>query len=221
MQARRGDRSRNGTAREDGGKRESGVRRCAREKTSEAENRESGGIRALISVSGPPRGTKEGGGVNSRDINSVLALGGLHRRKLRAEGEYYPPFSVSPRDQRLSIPPSFPFPSPPSPLLSPSCPTVASSNATTLSARGWGGVTNQRLAIVNSTCAVKQLINKRLFTSCAHGVLARTQREHIFPPRDDECGADNAADRWTTSGSFGIKIKKIPILYSEITSYGW
>lgn len=30
-----------------------------------------------------------------------------------------------------------------------------------------GGVTNQRLAIVNSTCAVKQLINKRLFTSCA------------------------------------------------------
>lgn len=166
-------------------------------------------------------GRKEGGGVNSRDINSVLALGGLHRRKLRAEGEYYPPFSVSPRDQRLSIPPSFPFPSPPSPLLSPSCPTVASSNATTLSARGWGGVTNQRLAIVNSTCAVKQLINKRLFTSCAHGVLARTQREHIFPPRDDECGADNAADRWTTSGSFGIKIKKIPILYSEITSTGW
>ena len=29
------------------------------------------------------------------------------------------------------------------------------------------GVTNQRLAIVNSTCAVKQLINKRLFTSYA------------------------------------------------------
>lgn len=60
MQARRGDRSGNGTAREDGGKRESDVRRCAREKTSEAENRESGGIRALISVSGPSRGDEKG-----------------------------------------------------------------------------------------------------------------------------------------------------------------
>lgn len=29
----------------------------------------------------------EKGGANSRDINSVLALGGLQKRKLRAEGE--------------------------------------------------------------------------------------------------------------------------------------
>lgn len=36
-----------------------------------------------------------------------------------------------------------------------------------------GGVTNQRLAIVNSTCAVKQLINKRLFTSCARSCFTR------------------------------------------------
>lgn len=35
-------------------------------------------------------GRKGGGGANSRDINSVLALGGLHRRKLRAEGESIP-----------------------------------------------------------------------------------------------------------------------------------
>lgn len=72
-----------------GGERERTVGRCAREKTSEAENRESGGIRALISVLGPSRGDEKGG-ANSRDINSVLALGGLQRRKLRAEGEYYP-----------------------------------------------------------------------------------------------------------------------------------
>lgn len=80
--------------------------------------------------------------------------------------------------------------------------------------RGWEGVTNQRLAIVNSTCAVKQLINKRLFTSCAHGVLARTQRtqrERIIPPRDDECGADNAVGRWTTRSRSGLKLKKMPI----------
>lgn len=39
-------------------------------------------------------------------------------------------------------------------------------------ATGWEvGVTNQRLAIVNSTCAVKQLINKRLFTSSRWRVL--------------------------------------------------
>jgi len=44
----------------DGGERENGGTRCAREKTSEAENRESGGIRALISVLGPSRGTKRG-----------------------------------------------------------------------------------------------------------------------------------------------------------------
>lgn len=162
-------------------------------------------------------GRKGGGGANSRDINSVLALGGLHRRKLRAEGEsipFLPAANVYPSLRRSPFLPLLPSPPPPSL-------TDASSNATTLDARGWGGVTNQRLAIVNSTCAVKQLINKRLFTSCTHGVLARTQREHIFPPRDDECGADNAADRWTTSGSSGIKIKKCLSLYSEIASTDW
>lgn len=128
-----------------------------------------------------------------------------------------------PRGNTIPLSPSLPstnvYPSlrrsPPSPR-APRSPTQ-----TTLGARGWGGVTNQRLAIVNSTCAVKQLINKRLFTSCAHGVLARTQREHIFPPRDDECDADNATDRWTTSGSSGIKIKKCLSLYSEIAFTGW
>lgn len=162
-------------------------------------------------------GRKGGGGANSRDINSVLALGGLHRRKLRAEGEsipFLPAANVYPSLRRSPFLPLLPSPPPPSL-------TDASSNATTLDARGWGGVTNQRLAIVNSTCAVKQLINKRLFTSCTHGVLARTQREHIFPPRDDECGADNAADRWTTSGSSGIKIKKCLSLYSKIASTDW
>ncbi|KYN13424.1 hypothetical protein ALC57_14437 [Trachymyrmex cornetzi] len=37
----------------------------------------------------------EKGGANSRDINSVLALGGLQRRKLRAEGEYRPPSTAT------------------------------------------------------------------------------------------------------------------------------
>lgn len=103
-------------------------------------------------------GRKGGGGANSRDINSVLALGGLQRRKLRAEGEYYPlPFPPACSSRPMSIPP-----------LPPCLATTA--NATTLArAKGGRGVTNQRLAIVNSTCAVKQLINKRLFTSCARG----------------------------------------------------
>lgn len=95
---------------------------------------------------------------------------------------------------------------------------AASTNVTTLGARGWEGVTNQRLAIVNSTCAVKQLINKRLFTSCARGVLARTQRtqrERIFLPRDDECGADNATGRWTTRGRSGLKLKKCLSLFGD------
>jgi len=99
----------------------------------------------------------------------------------------------------------------------PSC-TATSSNVTTLGARGWEGVTNQRLAIVNSTCAVKQLINKRLFTSCARGVLARTQRtqrERIFPPRDDECGADNGRRPLDHPGSLGIKIKKCLSLFGD------
>ena len=42
-----------------------------------------------------------------------------------------------------------------------------------------GGVTNQRLAIVNSTCAVKQLINKRLFTSCARSRRRRRWRRLV------------------------------------------
>lgn len=50
-----------------------------------------------------------------------------------------------------------------------------------------GGVTNQRLAIVNSTCAVKQLINKRLFTSCARSRQRRRRwrwrRLAGWPPR--------------------------------------
>jgi len=151
----------------------------------------------------------EKGGANSRDINSVLALGGLQRRKLRAEGEYCPLSPASPCNPRVSIPPS----------LFPPCP-AASTNVTTLGAQGWEGVTNQRLAIVNSTCAVKQLINKRLFTSCARGVLARTQSERIFPPRDDECGADNAAGHWTTRGRSGLKLKNA-YLCSEIVRTGW
>ncbi|KOX69431.1 hypothetical protein WN51_05594 [Melipona quadrifasciata] len=35
------------------------------------------------------------GGANSRDINSVLALGGLQGRKLRAEGVASPPASLA------------------------------------------------------------------------------------------------------------------------------
>lgn len=88
--------------------RASGVRRRARERKRRAKRRTE---RAEASARSFPfrgrRGGRKGaGGANSRDINSVLALGGLHRRKLRAKGEYYPPFSVSPRDQHLSIPPS-------------------------------------------------------------------------------------------------------------------
>lgn len=117
MQARRGDRSGNGTTREDvgGGKRES---RCATvcegKDERSGEPRERRHPRAHFrfgTVEGNEKGRR--GGVNSRDINSVLALGGLQRRKLRAEGEYYPPFSVSPLDQRSSHPSVvFPFLSP-------------------------------------------------------------------------------------------------------------
>lgn len=200
MEARRGDRSRNKTASGWRRARET-VGRCAREKTSEAENRESGGIRALISVLGPSRGTKRG--VLTREILIPC------QRQEGCRSENYvprgsPPSPASPCNPRVSIPPS----------LFPPCP-VASTNVTTLGARGWEGVTNQRLAIVNSTCAVKQLINKRLFTSCARGVLARTQSERIFPPLDDECGADNAAGRWTTRGRSGLKLKNT-YLCSEI-----
>jgi len=116
MEVRRGDRSRNGTARgwrrsgggrgrERGRGKRNGVRGKRR---SEAESRESGGIRALISVLGPSKGDEKGG-ANSRDINSVLAPGGLQRRKLRAEGEYYP---SPPRDPRY--PAVVPPPPPPS-----------------------------------------------------------------------------------------------------------
>jgi len=148
---------------------------------SEAESRESGGIRALISVLGPSKGDEKGG-ANSRDINSVLAPGGLQRRKLRAEGEYYPSPSQPALSRRRSL-------SPPLPSLPASPPVlrrVSPERPPSRARREWGGVTNQRLAIVNSTCAVKQLINKRLFTSRIRGVHARA-----FPPRDDECEADN------------------------------
>lgn len=161
------------------------------------------------------------GGANSRDINSVLALGGLHG------GENYVPTGVAGALQHLSslstlvslaslslslcfssslliflpVPlPLFPFlsahpsfsiypaafhHSPPTQRrisLESATPARFRRNSHPLSfqlpcpayplAVGGrtveepaGGVTNQRLAIVNSTCAVKQLINKRLFTS--------------------------------------------------------
>lgn len=164
MEVRRGDRSRNGVARGWRKTREreraggnDGATVC--EGKDEAKRRAE---RAEASARSFPfwgrRGGRKaggGGGANSRDINSVLAPGGLQRRKLRAEGEYYSRIPLRP----AFIPPSFP------PSLSPSIPPppplpLPRSNHPH-ARRGWlGGVTNQRLAIVNSTCAVKQLINK-------------------------------------------------------------
>lgn len=124
------------------------------------------------------------GGANSRDINSVLALGGLQGRKLRwLGGEPSPPASLILLPSLVS-PPPLTYPS----SSSSSSPLRGRSS---VSRHPWlrfrrstppspqtGGVTNQRLAIVNSTCAVKQLINKRLFTSCARSCFTRIIYTH-------------------------------------------
>lgn len=187
------------------------------------------------------------GGANSRDINSVLALGGLHR------GENYVPTGVVGALQHLSslstlvslaslslsfsssllilfpVPlPLFPFlPAHPSFSIYPaafhhslrrhnvasasSLPPLHDSGATLTPVPAApsrmplvvggrtveepaGGVTNQRLAIVNSTCAVKQLINKRLFTSrgprAGRARLALPRRPDFrFCERNNECVA--------------------------------
>lgn len=126
------------------------------------------------------------GGANSRDINSVLALGGLQGRKLRWLGGGQPSSVSHPPRLSLVSPSPIPPPPPPPPSFTP-CVDVAASAATPGCDSGAappppspqtveepaGGVTNQRLAIVNSTCAVKQLINKRLFTSCARSCFTR------------------------------------------------
>lgn len=111
MEVRRGDRSRNRTAKrtvesgKGGGKESEGVRQCAREKTRRnGEPRERRHPRAHFRF-GAVEGDEKGG-ANSRDINSVLAPGGLQRRKLRAEGEYYPRVPLRP----AFIPASFPPP---------------------------------------------------------------------------------------------------------------
>lgn len=70
-----------------------------------------------------------------------------------------------------------------------------------------GGVTNQRLAIVNSTCAVKQLINKRLFTSCARSRQRRRRwrwrRLAGWPP--DVCARISTAETYFCSSADGYR----------------
>lgn len=79
----------------DGGERENGGTVFEGKDERSGEPRERRHPRAHFRF-GAVEGDENGGGegsANSRDINSVLALGGLQRRKLRAEGEYYPPAS--------------------------------------------------------------------------------------------------------------------------------
>lgn len=116
----------------------------------------------------------------------MLALGGLQGRKLRWLGGGQPSSVSHPPRLSLVSPSPIPPPPPPLPSFTP-CVDVAASAATPGCDSGAappppspqtveepaGGVTNQRLAIVNSTCAVKQLINKRLFTSCARSCFTR------------------------------------------------
>lgn len=82
----------------DGGERENGGTVCKGKDERSGEPRERRHPRAHFRF-GAVEGDEKGG-ANSRDINSVLALGGLQRRKLRAEGEYYPPPLASPCNPR-------------------------------------------------------------------------------------------------------------------------
>lgn len=92
----------------DGGERENGGTVFEGKDERSGEPRERRHPRAHFRFGAVEGDEKGGGGANSRDINSVLALGGLQRRKLRAEGEYYSPH---PPATRLSIPsPLFPLP---------------------------------------------------------------------------------------------------------------
>ena len=86
-----------------------------------------------------------GGGANSRDINSVLALGGCWGENYVPRGEKERMSWIEKIRERER--------------------EKERGRKRETRLRVGVGVTNQRLAIVNSTCAVKQLINKRLFTS--------------------------------------------------------
>lgn len=95
----------------DGGERENGGTVCEGKDERSGEPRERRHPRAHFRF-GAVEGDEKGG-ANSRDINSVLALGGLQRRKLRAEGEYYPPrISLQPASlsHRCSSPRALPRP---------------------------------------------------------------------------------------------------------------